>query len=326
MADTLLPFADDGASALFYNPAAISSFRGTGGSLLDLTLEANNDFVSGFAPLDSYKVTSLSAYAPTLESGQYPGVGYSLFPNFTMKGLALGVLLQTRVAAKNEAGQVSYRSSYRLIPTIGTGVRLANGLFRIGYSLQFVNKAEGEITDVPITSSPLGYNQQLAQGSAVSHNVGATITLPISMLPTFTGVLRNVGGATYRDVTLLSFARNSSGLPANEPMTMDVAFGLTPRVSGGSLALGLQLKDAGNSSGFSIVKKSSFGMEYAVRESVAFRLGYGVGTGLDGIHAGFGFRGKRANLNFAWSTEEVGTPAASELERRWFMQYQLRVF
>jgi hypothetical protein len=327
MADAFVPLADDGASALFYNPAALSSLKNLRGEVLNLSFEANNDYVSGFAPLDFYKAPSLPSYAPTLPSGRYPGVGYSLLPNFSARGFAFGALLQTRISAKNEGGLVSYRSSYRFIPTLGTGLRLANGIFRIGYSFQFVSKAEGEVTNVPISSSPLGYNQQVSQGSAMSHNIGVNITLPVTYLPVISAVARNVGGMKFQSISLIPFARNATGVPADEEMTVDFGLGLSPRVgSGDSLSIAFQLKDATVTSGFKIMDRVSVGTDYSIRGSYSFRLGYGLGIGLDGINAGFGFKGKKGDFGLAWYREELGTPAAPDRERRWLMHYQLRIF
>jgi hypothetical protein len=327
LADAFVPLADDGASGLFYNPAALSSLKRLGGEVLNITFESNNDYVSGFAPLDFFKVTSLPSYAPTLGAGQFPGVGYSILPNFYANGFAFGALLQTRVSARNDGGQVSYRSSYRFIPSIGTGIKLANGIFRIGYSFQFVSKAEGEVTNVPISSSPLGYNQQLSQGSAISHNVGVNIALPVTYLPVISAVARNVGGARFQSASLIPFARNVTGVPADEEMSIDLGLGLAPRVSSGdTMNFAFQLKDATNTSGFKIIDRFTFGGEYAIRNSYVFRLGYGLGSGMDGINAGLGFKGKRGDFGLAWYREELGTPSAPDRERRWLMHYQLRVF
>ncbi len=327
MADAYLPIADDAASALFYNPAALSSLKSLGAELMNVTFETNNDYVSGFSLTEFYKATSLSSYAPGLSSGAYPGVGMSILPTVYARGFAFGALLQSRLSATGDGTNVSYRSSYRFVPTIGTGLRLANGLFRIGYSLQIVNKAEGEIEDIPLSSSPLGYNQQLNQGTAVSHNLGVNIALPIAWLPTLSVVARNVGSARFRELTLLPLARNPAGVPATEPMTIDAALGLQPKLAGGkSVNLVFQVKDLTAQSGFSILDRFTAGAEFSIRSSLALRLGYGLGSGLDGINAGLGYQGKRGNVSLAWYREELGTPSASDAERRWILQYQVRAF
>jgi hypothetical protein len=327
MADAFLPLADDGATALFYNPASISSLKGMGIELMNLSLETNNDYVMGFSPTAFYKVTSLSSYAPTLSGGEYPGVGYSILPNFYARGFAFGILMQSRVAAKNENSQISYRSSTRFIPSIGTGIRLANGIFRVGYSLQLVNQAEGEISNLPSTTSPLGYNQQLNSGSGIAHQLGVNIALPVAWLPTFSVVARNVGGTKYSSSMLVPLGKNSTGVPATDPMSVDLALGLQPRVGKGqTISYVFQLKDSTNASGFSLMSRLSLGAEFALREAFSFRVGYGLGTLLDGLNAGFGFRGKKGDFHLAWYREELGTPSAPDRERRWLMQYQVRAF
>jgi hypothetical protein len=232
-------------------------------------------------------------------------------------------MLQTRIAASAGGGTVSYRSSYRFVPTVGLGTRLAGGLFRIGYALQFVNQAEGEVTGIPTTTSPLGYNQQLNQGSAISHNVGATIAIPVTYLPTVSVVVRNVLGAKFSNFSMLSFARNTTGVPPTEPMSVDAAFSIQPRFRGGGFINWIaQIKDLTQRSGFTLLDRSSLGLELNFNGSFALRGGYALGA----PQAGLGFKTSRANVNISWHTEELGTPSNSVRDRRWMFQYQIKAF
>jgi hypothetical protein len=322
MGEAFLTLAEDSASSLFVNPAGLANGRAMSAELLNIGLEANQDFVSG-VDINSIKVTSLPAYFPTLRPEEYPGVGLTLLPSFSAPGFGFGILMQSRLAASAANGVVNYRSSYRFVPAFGMGVRLAGGMFRLGYALHFVNQAEGEVVGVPSTASPLGYNQQLSQGSAISHNVGVTIAVPITYLPTLSLVARNVMSAQFTDFSLIPFARNSSGVPATEPMSVDAAFSLQPRFRGGGfVSYVLQLKDATNQSGFSLVDRTALGFEWNVKGAFALRAGYSLGE----IQAGLGFKTSRADVNVSWHTEELGTPAASVRERRWLFQYVVKAF
>ncbi len=322
MGDAFLTIGEDGASSLFVNPAAMASGRGMSAEILNLSLEANQDFVGG-ADINSIKATSLPAYAPTLPVGEYPSIGYSLIPNFSVGGFGFGMLLQSRISASAGGGSVNYRSSYRFIPAFGFGARFAGGMFRLGYSLQFVNQAEGEVTGVPASASPLGYNQQLAQGSAMSHNIGVTLAIPIQYLPTVSVVARNVLGAKYSDFCMLPFARNSTGVPATEPMSVDAAFSLQQRFRGGGfLNWAVQLKDVTGQSGFSLVDRSALGVEANLYGRFALRAGYTLGD----IQAGIGFKTSRADVNVSWHTEELGTTNNSIRDRRWLVQYVVKAF
>jgi hypothetical protein len=322
MGDAFLTLADDGASGLFINPAAFASGKAMTADLLNVSLEANQDLFNG-ADINTLKATNLAAYAPTLPAGEYPGFGFTFVPAFSGPNVGFGILMQARNAASVTAGSVSYRSSYRFVPAVGVGTRLAGGLFKVGYSLQYINKAEGEVTGIPTSSSPLGYHQQLAQGSAISHNVGVSIAVPVAYVPTLSVVARNVLGATYKNFSVISFASNITGVPASDPMTVDLGFSLQPRFRGGGfMTWSAQVRDATEQSGFSLLDRTSLGFEANIRNLFALRAGYALGA----LHAGGGFRTQRAEINFAWHTEELGTPATSSRERRWMVQYMVKAF
>lgn len=322
MGDAYLTLADDASTGLFINPAGLASARPMNAEAINLTVEANNDFVMG-ANLNSYKVTSLPAYYPTLSDGEYPMVGFSFLPNFFGGGFAFGALLQSRISASTSSGTVNYRSSYQFIPAFGVGMRLASGMFRIGYSLQYVNKADGEVTGLPTTTSPMGYNQQLASGSGISHTAGVTLAIPVTYLPTLSVVARNVLGTSYSDFTILPLGRNSSGVPSTEAMSIDAAFSIQPRFQGGGFMNWVfQVKDLTSTSGFGILDRSALGAEFNFKGMFALRAGYA----LRDVQAGLGFKTSRADVQISWNTEELGTPAASVRDRRWLFQYSVKAF
>ena len=64
-------------------------------------------------------------------------------PTYAMKDFGFGVLAQTLDEAKvNSNGSITYRSVYQIIPTAGFALRLAEGIVRIGYSIQYVNESD----------------------------------------------------------------------------------------------------------------------------------------------------------------------------------------
>ena len=135
---------------------------------------------------------TFSSVAP----GSFQAASAQLTPTFYGKGFALGLLMSNDIGATSDAaGNVRYRSLYQFIPAAAFGVRLAGGIVRLGYSVQWVNEAAGDVS-VP-SGTELGYNQNLAQGSGFSHMVGAALTLPLTYLPQFDLVARNVGSAVF---------------------------------------------------------------------------------------------------------------------------------
>ncbi|OFZ83024.1 MAG: hypothetical protein A2583_13260 [Bdellovibrionales bacterium RIFOXYD1_FULL_53_11] len=325
LGEAFIPLADDGPSALFYNPAAIARLHKMTAEPLNISLQANTDF---FTSLNRqvYKFYSLDSYAPVLGGmpNRAPGGGFMYFPTFSMRGFAFGVLLQSRVhaAAVDSGKNIRYRSFYDLIPTAGTGIRLASGVVRIGYSFQWINHASGDIT-VPIDKRPIGYDLGLAEGAAFSHNVGFALTLPVQYLPAFNIVARNVMGAKFDKRPLYSFAENSTIRPKDEPMTLDASLSMEPKTgAGGKFNLAFQYRDITNQSGMLILGRLSLGVEFAFRNSFFLRVGWGSAY----LDAGFGMRREKSDLSVSWYAEEFGNIYHDFGDRRIMLQYQYRAF
>ncbi len=323
MGDTFLPFAEDPLGGLFVNPAGIAKIRETTFEALNLGLQMNNDYISA-AGINFFKFTSLSSFKQTLleRPNSFSSGQTAIGTGFGFRGFSAGLLFQTRLAATSDGSQIRYKSKYQLIPAAGFGLPLASGVVRLGYSLQWVNQASGDIT-VPVDSEPLGYNQRLGQGSAFSHNFGFALTLPFAYLPAFNVVARNVGGARFSGGTLISFAQNKNGAPAAEPFSMDASFSIEPKLGSGiNSRWAYVLRDATGSSGISILGRSALGLE------LDFGRKFFVRTGVAGGYpsAGIGFTTPRGDFHLSWFSEETGSGFRSERDIRYMMQFQVRAF
>ncbi len=324
MSDAYLPLGDDGPSGLFYNPATLGRIRNPQFEGLNLSLYANSGY-AGMFNIDFYNVASLSGYLKTLEKnpGTFAGAGFSVIPSAYMRGFAFGVLLQSHLGAvANGDGTVRYRSVYQFVPTVGTGIRLAGGIVRLGYSLQWVNQASGDFT-VLTSDTPLGYNQGLAQGSGISHNLGFSLTLPIAYLPSLNLVGRNLFGVRFGTFSLLPLARNSIGAPANEPASYDASFSIQPKVGGGSyFNFVLEYRDIFNQSKVSALGRAVFGAELSLKDHFYLRGGWGSGY----PSAGIGLKRKGGEFALSWYSEELGIGYHSLRDVRYMLQYQVRAF
>jgi hypothetical protein len=323
MGDAVLPLADDGASALFYNPAAFGRLQRPQVEPLNFQIQANADYFNMFNR-NFYKVTSLSSFEPALAAkhDKFPGVGATVFPNATLKGFGFGVLMHSEFRGQSSGGTVRYKSKYQFIPAFGGAVRLASGVVRIGYAAHWVHQAVGE-RYVSNTSSPLGYNQQLKQGSGISHNFGFALTLPIAYLPSVNFVARNVLGVKYGTYSIVPLARNSTGAPDDEEMSFDASFSVSPKVgAGGLFNLVLEYRDLTNRSGISFLGRMVAGLEFSFRDLFFLRGGWGSGYPA----AGIGLRRKTAEFALSWYSEETGRSYHSERDIRFLLHYQIRAF
>lgn len=318
-----LPLGDDGASALFYNPAVVGKIRGLQAEPMNIAMTGNGGLVDHLG-LNSYKVYSLGSYQPELTASPdtYQGLAGQFTPTFYGKNFALGMLLSDDFGAMSDVdGNIHYRTRFQFIPAAAVGVRLAGGIVRLGYSFQYVSKAEGDIS-VP-AGSELGFNQGLNQGSGMSHMVGAALTLPLTYLPQINLVARNVLGTTYTGPALIPFAKNSTGSPAADVMTFDASFSLQPKIDSGVYANFLvEFKDMTARTGASIFGRLCGGMELSLRDFIILRGGWGQGY----PSAGLGFKMKKGEFGVAWYSEEIGTTYHGQRDLRYMFQFQMRAF
>ncbi len=323
LGDAFISLVDDGAGGLFYNPAALGLIKKTHFEPLNMQLQMNQHYM-GQIGLNFFSAFSLPSYSPTLQAnpGTTPGVGWTFVPNFFVRGIAFGVLSQMKVSATYVDGNIHYKSLYQVIPAIGGAVRLAQGIVRLGYSIQWVMQADGDIT-TPADDPDLGYSYGLKHGSAFSHTVGLGLTLPMKLLPTFNVVARNLFNATFNNVTLIPLTRDSTGVPDEEPMSIDVSASISPRFGrGGVLNLSYVDRDALGVSNFSFYKRSAFGMEFAFQDSFFIRAGWGSGY----PSVGLGLRRPTAEFSLSWFSEEIGTPNVTIRDTRYIVHYQIRAF
>ena len=323
MGDALLPIGDDPATGLFYNPADLARIRKPMLEAFNLALFGNMGYISNLTTSNFFSIVSLPAYAPTLQAhpGVFSGMGGHYMLSFGFSGLGFGLLAQSQFGAQSDAaGVLSYRSLYQVIPAVGYGFRLFQGVCRIGYSLQWVNQALGSVTNA---ASGATYTQGLNQGSGFSHTIGAAIVLPMVMLPTFDVVLRNAFGTTYSARTLIPISSASVGVPANEAMSVDGSFSIQPRMGqGAALNLVLVDRDMTNISGTPLYQHLAFGAELIIKGRLYLR----GGVRSTYPSAGLALRSKGAEMSLTWYTEELGTPTTAQPDSRLMFQYQIRNF
>jgi hypothetical protein len=323
MGGAYLPIGDDAASGLFYNPANLAKIRIMEYELANFSLNINSPFASTIG-LNSLTAPFVGPSLPVLTPAtpSFVGGGWSGLVDFGIPGFACGVLMQKQFGGQlNADGTVSYRSLSQLIPAIGTGFKLFQGLIRVGYSMHWVVQALGTFSRVD--SSTLSYSSGLAQGSALSHNLGIGFTLPVKLLPTFDLVVRNAVSARYGAPVIYSFSSDSTTVPALEAMTLDGGFSIQPHLGRGSLLnIVAEHRDILNQSQVGILGRISLGAELAVRGRYFFRGGWGSGY----PSAGLAIRTRKSELSLAWYTTEIGTSFLSQGDTRFMMQYQIRSF
>lgn len=321
MGDSLAPIADDAATGLMYNPAALAGLTGLGFEPLNFQGQVNQNFFDTYDATNSHNVFNLGKYKKTLQSNQwaFPGAGWGIFPNFHLgRFIAVGYLWQRIVQAQAKHGEIRYKVRDEIVPSIGTGIRLARGIVRFGYVLQWVNKSVGDVS-VADTAS-LDYGNQLKQGHALSHNAAFQLTLPFHFKPALAIVLRNIGNTRYVGGGLSKFASNSPSAPESERMSLDASLSVESRIQSGlGYAFVLNARDATGSSGMPILVRGAIGAEFNFSNFFYIRGGFSSGYPT----AGLGIRRDYVDFNLAWYSEEIGSGYHSERDIRFILHYKI---
>lgn len=322
MGDSFLPLADDAATGLFYNPAGLAKIRRAMIEPLNISGYGDSSFLSHISSASqSY---NLGSYASTLKQspGTWMGAGGSLVSTYGFAGFSFGFLLQSEYGGQaNVDGTFNSKSTTQFIPAVGKAVQFFDGVLRIGYSLQWVNEAIDSTTAQAATAP--SYSAGASQGSGLSSTVGVGIVVPLSLLPSFNVVLRNVGGTHYSSYVLYQFVQNSGTTPATELMTEDASFSIHPRLAHGIIDnLVFTGHDLSNQSGVTPLSHLSIGNE------IDFGGQFFLRAGVSGVSpsGGFGLKRKGAEMSLTYYTVNIGTSTEAQMDSRVMLQYQFRNF
>ncbi len=323
MGDTGFGFLSDVAGGLFYNPAALARAPGFVIEPLNIALQVSHNYITnlnfnfaGNTALNFYNVMNLAGY----QTPTYQGIGGQVLPSLGWRFVSFGILLSSETGQMLTAGSLRYRTTYQLIPTIGAGFRIADGVLKLGYSFQWVNSVVANVTGG--SAAGAAYNANARQGSGFSQNAGATITFPMAFLPQIHFVVRNILGAPYIPFSILPLANGSIGVPTTDPMSMDLSIGIQPKFGmGSSLQVVLAWRDITDASAVPFLAHLAAGAEFLIKDTVFIRAGLSGGR----PSAGFGIKTKRSEFNFAWYCEEIGGGYLTQGDVRYMLQYQFHL-
>ena len=314
-----LPLSEEIGNSLFNNPAALARNTKFKSEFLNLTLDANS-VVLGSLGLSTLKITGLGGMSSTLNSNpnQLYSAGFGNLTALSWGGFAVGLLFQQRVRAYSDGTTANYETTQDFVPTLGYGLALARGVVRLGYSFQYVNKTTG--TSTSPSDSSASFMNGMAEGHGFSHNASVNFVFPFAYLPTFSLLGRNIAGLHYSGGSLLPRAQNSSGLPADEKMSVDAAFNFTVRLSGSLKSVWyIQYKDLSSAANLPFLERFNLGVDLAMSQSVGLRAGF---TGSQ-FSAGLGYRSPSSEINLAWYHERSPFANIAYWDTRYALQYKV---
>lgn len=314
-----------GAYGAFYNPANIASKETkTNIQAVNIQVDSSEGLLSqstagmlGFQNLTSL-YSSLKTTPNTYASGRY-----SVYPNVTIRNFSVGMLYEVNQGAMFRAYDRALRvkARDRFAPTAAFSTRLLGGIFRLGASAQLLTVGNADKVIAAPVPTALDYKNSITSGSGLVATGGITVTLPVTYLPSFSLVARNLGNTKFSGPPLISFGK-AAGTEA-QPMTFDwgtsMTFILARRLE---LKAALDYRDLSNRLMGGRFRHVFTGGELIAFDFLRFRAGLAHGYPSYGI----GIDTPKASLDMAIYADELDDRLRGTKEQRYVLQYTWGLF
>lgn len=302
--------AEDGTTAMFYNPAALAKTKKVSGELFSPQFDVGTSiFTMGRGAQDFSKHGSLQKVRPLLEAKPNRGsyLGGSIYPNISAQNFNFGILMKGEGLSFHDGNQLVYRSRYVLIPTLGLSIGAMSGRFRLGFAVRGIQITEndrslsGTIASNG-TADPPGYTMNAQEGFGVGFDTGALISFPIGGLPTLGVVARNVGDTSFPGSAPFGISEGVATKKEKVKMTYDAGFSLSPKMGKNStFTFAVDYRDALNQNQVATLRRINVGMEFSFSKVFYFRAGVSRGYATGGI----GLSSKFGSLDLGTYAEEL---------------------
>jgi hypothetical protein len=287
MGNAYINKVDDSWSA-FYNPAGLGTVRKPQFHIANIHVEASNGLMNVVSNgpaleipgnyMDSFDQDKMRS-ALASDQGTLAHSRFNIFPNFTIRGLTLGYLFSQRNRAiinDDAANKFEVAERRDQGPVMALNGSLFGGILKVGASAVYLNRRDLYKSVGP--TDPLSIDgNDYKKGKSLQVTAGARLTLPWTLLPTFSTVLRNATNNDYEDIS-------GGGAPDKIRQTMDVGFSITPQISKMSrIHMEVNLKDLNDSYDTNFKRRTAAGIELDFNRRIFVRAGWGDGWGSGGI-------------------------------------------
>jgi hypothetical protein len=320
MGNAYINKVDDSWSA-FYNPAGLGAVRVPQFHILNLHTEASNtmlNIVSNGAASQIPEKFAESFDMETMRSklannqGKLAHARFNFFPNITVRGLTLGYLFSQRnrsIINDDTANDFEVAERRDQGPVMALNASLFGGVLKLGASAVYLNRRELYKKFGPTESVTISGNDYTS-GKGLQVTAGSRLTLPFTLLPTFSVVLRNATANDWEDI-------KASGAPDKIKQTLDAGFSITPQISKTSrIHMEVNFKDVNNSYDTNYQRRMAAGVEVDFNRRIFLRAGYGDGWGSGGI----GVRSRTFILDIStYAVDRSLDGFREEEDRRWVL-------
>jgi hypothetical protein len=319
MGNAYINKADDSWAA-FYNPAGLGTVRGEYFHLLNSHLEISNSLMNVVSNgpayqipgnfIKSFDMQELRTELAT-EQGKIAHSRFNFFPNLTVRGLTLGYMFSQRNRGIiNETILNDFEVAERRDqgPVMALNGSLFGGVFKIGITAVYLTRRELYKSFDPGTSVSTLNSGDYKNGKGLQLTTGAKLTLPVTLLPTFSVVLRNSSANGWENIS-------GAGAPDTIKQTIDLAFSVSPQIGRRSrIHFEANLRDATNKYGSDVLRRLAAGAEFDVNRRIFVRTGYSDGWG----SAGIGLKSRTFSLDMTtYAVDRSLDGFREEEDRRW---------
>lgn len=326
MGNAYINKVDDSWSA-FYNPAGLGTVRKPQFHLANIHLETSSGLMSAVGSGPAYEIPGnyMDSFDPdemrallAKDKGELAHSRVNLFPNLTLRGMTMGYLASQRNRAiinDEEADPNDPANTYEIAerrdhgPVFALSGSFFGGIFKIGASGVYLFRRELQKSFLPDEEVSITSNDYKT-GQSVQITAGTRLTLPWTLLPTFSAVLRNATNSSWSGA-------GDAGAPEDIKQTIDAGFSITPQI--GQITrvhMEVNLKDLNNAYETDIKRRLAAGMEMDFNRRLFIRAGWGDGWGSGGI----GVRSRSFILDLTTYAVDRSLDGFREQEdRRWVL-------
>lgn len=322
MGNAAISCAEDPASAMFYNPAALARNKKFNFELFTPHIEMGlGNFKLNSESAKISEQTKLDKADPALQKNPETATyfGASLYPNFYAQNFAFGVLIRHETSAyrRRVTNELLYRARFMVIPTMGFSMSMFNGMWKFGVAARVIQLTENDKITSNYTDQ--GFFSAASEGAGLGLDGGWLWTFPLDFKPTIGVVVRNIGDTSFPGGTSMGIGESPISSHDSEKQKYDLGFSIAPKIGKRSIyTIALDYRDVGNESNTLAGRKINFGMEAEFNHWFYLRGGARAGYWT----AGLGFGGKNGTLDLGTYADELDPQKFREVEdRRVFLRY-----
>jgi hypothetical protein len=307
-----------GVASLFHNPAGLAKAVKKGWEITPIAVDAS---IGGsfLGALVSTRTTSIERITQSLTPGAYAYLKANAVPSFTRRNFGIALLGSYEYAALSDGTTVDIRAGNDVGVVIGGSTHFANNILKIGLGAKALlrNQLLGSFSPTAL-SDATAVSSAMKEGIGLGADLGLMATAPISYLPTFGIVWKDILSTRFMPSRFLNPL--ASGTPDPIAQSIHLAVSASPAIGKGKrLSISAEFRHL-ELSDLPLQKRLHFGLQLAV--SKRFFLWFGMNQLLLPT-GGMATRMPGGDLEIGTNAVDIGAGSVVLPDRRLFMRYTI---